>query len=972
MSEKFMNQLKYLGENIANQYPLINQPIKPITSSFDQQQVFYETIKKSLESYQSEFTGFIFQLAPFFVNHYNSLSPNEINRIWNIFCEIFLNLQNATQFFGFLQSLYEFSLKCHNVHDCFLEFLASPKERNEQIKPKILCTLYELLPNEFLFQNSSYFIPLMIQSFNDCNETNKITCILILQLLHTSSELLMSSPTFPTDFWNFVYSMAGKLDSDYPSLVSQAISLRESAKEFFAVPESFGPYAELLPKISDENIDIGDISLSILIRTLPLQSVSQIETFIPALIEQIEKRLENYSQLGQPIIDALESFITIDWEDETFEEKLRCSASITNGGLILYSYICSTWSEESSEIALRLIIDSFGNKWNSSILLSIRALIYNNVINNDDIKNRQFIPTIISFLSSESPSLVMQAIITLRELFHSNSLKSFDMQIITSYKRDNFPEIAQRDYFKMLKSALVSCKPMDQTQILRFISEVISKTQNQIIAYALSVFTKALEEIPQSVIIHLPICSIACHKLLETNDYVLQVSKFMDTLSEKSDIINTEDSDDDEVIFNDFDGINERLIQLTASLTEPQKIDVECHLANYLNDKRLEIFSRLIQQEQNFTNLNLLFSLIYFYNELPIDIYLTAVPRIFNECYKTNSFDYLQAGFSLASIILKSNIQKIKEMEPIDDPEKQILLEKISKLKEEIEHLIIITMQSHIGFLEGNQLADYESPSFRFYKLIKLYIKYYPRELLSAQITEEILDWIPQFPSSMLEPAIKIINVALNNSQIFTPPMIKKGYEILLNSLYEAGLENDSISVLCSSLSIMHENFPNPEWTHKLLEILISKYQETQENKDEELMLAISIILIDIFASDETYYEINPGFFHQFTLLLTNGIDDIDHQMVLEQLCTMWNKFGNLYPFYQDYARIFAYYFLADPLMLKKMNIDSDLINKVKSILVAMIIEHNELGLFIRREYGRGIRRSKLIDDLLTEALDKS
>ena len=424
------------------------------------------------------------------------------------------------------------------------------------------------------------------------------------------------------------------------------------------------------------------------------------------------------------------------------------------------------------------------------------------------------------------------------------------------------------------------------------------------------------------------------------------------------------------MIFKDFEGLIGRLFELMSDMDVVQRRKVGCNLAeisSVINEKtRHEIIAALVQEEGALTDYDLLYFFIAWTSEY-IDLLSDIFPQITALAIQSNDFTHIQEVFLLSSEIIKeiNNPEQIKSVS-----NNQPHAKRLQSLKLEVENLLKVTLQGHLAFLENNPLNDYDSPKFNFYKLAKNYVRKYPQNPLSAQIVEEILDWIPQFPLSMIEPAVSVIIQGIIHPTIFTERLIEKGYNYFIQSLQDSELDEDVISSLGTALLLMHENYPQEEQTHKILDIYTDIFSFAEENNIDEIMFEIPIIMIDIFSSNETPLPIDPKMFHIFQTKFCQQNDSFKYIDTLKSIITLFQKFGSYYEFFQDFAMIFAYFYFMNETERKRIKIDNEIIDNLKELLKVLIQEHRELKVLIKRKFGKRISTLQRIDELFDEIID--
>ena len=355
-------------------------------------------------------------------------------------------------------------------------------------------------------------------------------------------------------------------------------------------------------------------------------------------------------------------------------------------------------------------------------------------------------------------------------------------------------------------------------------------------------------------------------------------------------------------------------------------IDFHCVFSE--DDKRLifpkfplNIIYNFLSSEDEFLQSKAVLLLKNVYNEYSLEQVVSLFSKIVEIAKVTKSHLFVNQTYLLARKLIKCN-----------------------EYQEYIIDLIYSTLQGRISLLEHNYATEYESESFKFYKLLSTYVSNYP--LKSLLIIQELIDWLPNVSISMVEKLLFVINSILTCNDL-PSNLVTEIWVTLIQQLARYSSYLTPADSILGCLVSLREFYPSLCKIEDLLTIMNGIWEESIQD-DEEMICLLSTIYLDLFSNEEMI-QIPPNLWKFImNLIISEQFEDLDYSGMLSNVIKIINKSGEVNDLYQETIRLLFHFLVMDDKTLKqkygiKKKLKNQLIECMKSCVQNSSLELDDL-----------------------------
>lgn len=906
--EEIINTFKSTGKAILEEITDKTIPIRGSPDNF---------INACIQSIQSKdplaILGICFNFAPYVSYNFEQIDKS---KFWEILINLSPFINEPTTIYGYLEAVAEMTIKSRKISDEFLLFLKSNTELpNVMLKPLLLTAVFDYLPSHFIFHNTDYFLPLVLNAFQINDFLYRSNFLLILSRMNLNVQTINSIPNFSNIIWNFIFETSLS-DTNFPVLSNPMEKFRELVPDFFDLPNEV---------ISQKLQLIDESNLYGLIRLLPFLNPKDFQCVFEAILSFVSTKICVQKKINEAIFDSL----VCNFNDQATEYMFSFLSKnlirlFDDVSIYIYSLYYPLFEDVTNDAGLYLIksinlaFSSAGS--NKSILCFAISQIAEQYKTRSNILHNSVIPAIINTFALNDNECSRYASKALAKLYQTGTVQLssylskyllfFDEHILTI---PNYSLYCLKKYFKVLGMIIdmqndpESNEKIDKSLIFQFVQKyACSESMSlEVKAFILDLCTKLskafsleFEEYDLN-----DICLSLTENLLQSN-----ISFSYPIVAEY-------------ILFSEkVPRINEYFrilvdISLGKMTNEPKIIRVTSYLTAMISSEYddLHFPVEIIAQQLSVQNED-------------TDIYQSRA--INNLQFTFSQYDDATLNALLQRIIQISKVSRSSNV--VDDT--FVLLKYLIKEKTEFafpfaSDLILSTIQGRISLLDHNFPFNYDHSKFKFYKCLSSFISHYKAQ--SANIILELIDWIPLASEDILPKIIKPINRAL---AVLAIP--SNGVPILWNTLLvklrQDWHNTDLANYLLGCLVNLLIDYP----TICNSDDLISQMKDMWEANDDEMVLILPQIFFDIWANTDT--EIPFDLYHKFTdLLMKEEFKDWCYPLMIKYLIKIVTKENKDLDddYYIDAASVIARFLLKDDNEKQNLEFNDQIISEMKNAL---------------------------------------
>lgn len=919
--EKTTEFLQSYGSDILSSPHSINNGTKPIIDASDG---YLNACKEAIsgDCAKEIIAGICFSFGPYISNNFDSKDEKDC---WEILINLSHFIIENPIIYGYLEAVTELSIRSRKVSEEFLLFLQNPEMEtpNEHLKPLLLTSLFEYLPDGFIFENTDYFYSLVQNSFQVDDFLFRSNFLLLLSKMNLNIEMFISNPSFVSLIWDFIYE-SSQSDINFPVLSNPLEKLRDLVPVFFELPNEV--ITQKLQSVDSENI-FG------LVRLLPYLNFDYFQNVFKILFDFVSENLHILPKLNDAVFDSLDANFNEQYVEYMFsilsKNLLKDFDDVSIYLFSLYFPLFEDPEKDSGLFLIKSINLAFSSLTsNKSILCFAIYQIAEQYKTRSRILSNSVIPSLISIFTlnnDECSKYSSKAFIKLYQthtlqpsVYLNNYLALFDtLKTIPSYSL-----YSMKKYFKVLCTIVAlkdedddnsEQKIFDETLILEFVQKNIfdSELILEFKAFFLELSTALLKSFPNKFEPLNDSASLLAKTLLESNVYFsYPIAAEFILFSEN---------------FPELDIIYNRLIDISTGKFTEEKVEDEIIRTTSYYTAIISSENQEFQYPIEIIN-EQLHSEDYFYQSRAILNLQFIFPK-YNDEILTELLSYIiqLSKVSQSSVVVDSTF---------------ILLKKLIKMKTEFAFqfaldLILSTMQGRIALLDHNFPVNYDHRKFKFYKCLSSFIKYYKDK--SANFVLELIDWAPIASEEILPKIITCINRALEftvEASIIPQSKIPILWETLLERLKENWRNTDLANYLLGCLVNLLIEYPDICNSKDLMDQMEYMYSESQEENDDEMILILPPIFLDIWSN--TNAPIVRSLFHEFSdYIIAEQCNDWDYPLTLNYYVKIVNN-DNREPdpyIITDASCVLAHFILADNEKKQELQFNEEMIAIMKKSL---------------------------------------
>lgn len=951
--EKYIKSFQSYGNDILTSPLAIYNGTAPTICSSE---IFINVCKHAIQnnSEKEVITGILFYFGPCVSNDLNE--KNE-NGFWEVLLELSRFITENSMIYGYLEAVTELSIKSKKINDEYLSFLINPEMevQYKYLKPLVLVCLFDCLPDLFIFKNTEYFLPLVLDTFQaeflgEEQKENEYflyrsNLLLILSKMNINMDVITSIPIFSNLIWTFIYETSLS-DINFPVLSNPLGKLRELVPDFFEMPNDI--ISEKLQSNEVENV-IG------LVRLLPYLNFD----YFLAVFQMLFDFISSNAHVSRKLNDAVFDSLCNDFSDQAIEHMysilsksiLKNCDDVSIYIFTLYFKLFEELRKDSGLFLIKSINLAFSTlESNKSILCFAVFQIAEQYKTRSRLLSNSVIPSLIKSFTINNDECSKYASKAFRKLYQTQTIQpsvylNEYLELFDELKKiPDYSPYSMHKYFKVLYT-IVSLKDeedndddmqdiFDESIILEFAKRNIFDAELQlgIKTFILELCTSLIKSFPCKFSPLNDEASSLAVGLLKSNIYFSYpvAAEFI-------------------LFSNDFklEGIYDRLIEISKGAITAETID----------DKIIRITSYYT-------------AVIASQNEsckYPVEIIQEQL-KSKDSFYQSRAIMNLQFVYSkyddetLAELIAYIiQLSKVSQSSSVVDST-FVLLKKLMKQKPDFSFqfasdLILATIQGRIALLDHNFPYNYDHRKFKFYKCLSSYIKHYKNR--SVDFVLELIDWAKITSEEILPKIIICLNRALEFS-VVPGNKIQILWETLLEKLKENWRNTDLANYLLGCLVNMLIEYSNICNSKDLMDQMEYMYTESQEEDDDEIILILPPIFLDIWSNTDV--EITHSLFHDFSnLIISEQVNDWSYPLILNY----YNKIVNREPdpyIIKDAAYVLAHFILLDKEKMDEMEFQEDLIIKMKQSLNLCYKNCEQVKNLIIDEYKSSPKKTNLLN----------
>lgn len=825
--EKVCQILTEAGKNLRKSSDCIHNGTRAVECPFDDFQKACNFILNEKEN-EAGIAGICFNISPYIFTNYQNIDKKIM---WQILIRISTFIQDFPIAYGYLESVTELSIKSHEIDDEFLQFLINPEiELWPLLKPLLLVSLFDYLPNSFLLNYREYFLPLILNAFKIDDFLYRCNFLLIITEMELNISIIQSIPEFPDLIWNLALEAASS-ETNFSTFQVPFSILRKQIPEFFAAKH---------PAILEQKKD--EASLRILVRLLPflldIEVFGQIFEFLHNFISDSQKVSK---ELNQAVDDSLE--IQFDETAATFLFQLlsrNLMKDFDSASIYLFSLYYAIFEDLSKDSALMLInainLSFASENPNLEILCFSIERIAEQYKARSHILQGSVLPALRkTFLINNNDAIVRyasKALIKLTETgtVHSSLYLNDYLCIFSSINLSDFSLFWIKRYFSVLKS-IISLNELKSIELIfHFIEQHLFNTEFPLIlkGFFLDLVTMIfvsdsdlsthLAEIATSEEFNL--IGIVIEFLQSDISYLYPIaSEFLYKFDHYLQILDFQNES--------IHSMYERLLTISSGevehLEKKDMRETSYFTALFSSERDLPFPIGIIQKQlhdvdDEKSQIRALINLQYTYQHYTN-----------NELKELLNYILILAKNSKSSGIVDSSFVFLKKL--INDSHELSF--------EYASDLIYATIQSRIILLDHNFPFNYDNSSFKFYSCLSSYIHHFKDQ--SVHIICELLDWISFCDENILPKVIKCLNTSLEVGAIPSDLLPTMYHDLLKRLNDDSELMNYIFGCLVNLLTL----FPGICDPNELL----ARMDEMWDPKDEDMIMILLPIYMDIWAN---------------------------------------------------------------------------------------------------------------------------
>lgn len=916
--DEIIKGFKSYGNIILSSPLAINNSTIPINCSSE---IFLKACNFALQDkYDKEvIAGICFNLSPYISKKFESEKEEEF---WIFLIHLSEKVIDFPIIYGYLEAVTELSIKSTKISDEYLFFLSNPEMTvpNANLKPLILTALYDYLPRLYIFDNTEYFLPLVLESFQIPDFLYRSNFLLLLSRMSLNIEIITSIPDFSNLIWNFIYETSLS-DINFPVLSKPLEGLRELVPDFFEMPN------EVIPQklqIFDEGNILG------LIRLLPYVIFDDFQNIFQMLLEFVSSNIFVSPKLNDAVSDSLNGIFSDQSVSHMFSIlSTNLLRNFDDVSIYIYSLYFPLFEDTQNDPGL-FLIKSINLAFSSaesdkSILCFAIYQIAEQYKTRSRMLRNSVIPSLIETFTLNNDSCSKYASKAFIKLYQTSTilpsaylndyLQKFD-EIINSIP--DYSLYSLKKYFKVLYTivALKNEDDIDEKKDIYDESIIFDFVKHYILdenltlavqAFLLELCTSLNKSFPSQFEQLTEIASSLAIKLLESDiPYSYPIAAEY--------ILFSEDFDSLEQVF-------QRLIEISeGNVTKENKfIRVTSYYTAIISSQNegfgypIEIINKQLSSQDYIYQSRAITNLQYVFPQYEDKVLSELMHRVIQLAKTTSSSVVVDNTFILL---------------------KQLIKEKTEFAIQFALDLIMATIQGRIALLDHNFPYNYDHSKFKFFKCVTSFIKHYNQQEndLKFQLTSiiiELIDWIPIAAEEILPQIIKSVNRAIEVCAV-PADEIPKLWHYLLKKLEDLWRNTDLANYLLGCLVNMLVTLPDICDSKELMDQMNHMWEE----KDDEMVLILPPIFLDIWSNTNT--EITTSLFRTFVdITLKEQCNDWSYPLILNFFAKIIERDEELDPdVIIDSALVFANFIFKDEENKEKLEIDEELNAKMIHALI--------------------------------------
>ena len=894
---------------------------------------FFELCFQSIQNNEDrddEILGICFSIGPYILSNYGILEENDIEKFWNLMIQISQFVHNFPIAFGYVEAVTELSVKSKGIHPDFLNYLSSTENNNDFLKPLLLVALYEFLPRLFLFKNTDYFLPQILNSFQIDNASHKTSLLLIISRFNLNMDIINTYPNFVNIVWQFIIESSFS-ETNFSLLVTPIHHFRELVPDFFNV--SHETIYNMLELKKDQSI------LSIA-RLFPLLD----QTCFTNAFQIIFNYASTINSISEDLNNAITDSLSFDFIQPAVQYlfsnlSTNLQQKFDSTSIYLFSLYFTLFEDVYNDAALILIrainlaFSSFeANKGILCFAISKLPQIY---LTRSKILKRNIIPALLNTISFNDEIIMKfmkDAFISLLEsnsaspsYFLDNFISSFNYLLPKENVNQGYNINCIHRYLKVLNYILKNEK--DENYILnisKFAQRILlsNSIPLDIKVYFIELSKNLINDHYDSIKESEESISIIAYNILFSDIYIGYpiVAEFM--LYSNS--------------FPDLPNSFSRLIDISLGkiVNEPKIIRLTSYFAAlftnlYSNETSkyeypTEILINYLQTNDVIFISRAITNLLYLYKFYSYEILCNLLTQILNLAKENDSSILVNNALLLCRKLIKKKN---------DDSQ--------TKYFNQVTEFIYSVLLGRINLLDHTFPFNYDSTQFKLYKLLLKYIE--NQNTTSLSIVLQLIDWLPLASNKIIPKIAKLINKAFS-IDLIPCDIVKKIYQLLLDLLQEYWRDTEIANCLLALLVTILQYYPNgcnPD-------NLINQMNYMWESKDDEMILILPPIYFDIWANIDIPIQLTS--FHTCaTLLIQEQCDQWSFPLMIQYILKIVDK--EPFELITDCALVISHFLLKTKEELVNLDFNDEIIEKMKQSLLKCTNLNNDIEGLLKQSY---------------------
>ncbi|OHT07158.1 hypothetical protein TRFO_01280 [Tritrichomonas foetus] len=947
-----MNLLKDEAKKIKKYSGIYSQSTKVADFAIDEFIGFFDQIMISND--KDLLLGFCYSIGPFILKNYSRIRKDQIIDFWDGLIKLSILITEEIEIYGFCEAISAICFKCFEIADTFFDFLIDPKAHNSEIKPPILITLYNDLPEDFISNHADVFAPLISNYFLTADPVHKALNLVLVTALDFSGEKLRNIPNFENNLWSSIFDLVSNHHSYYHTLIGPFLKFKKLTPSFFTNSSDF--IRLKVQEIVDSSFNEENIQKIIpLLKLIPFLSLDDLDSLFRKIIPILSLFFFHVNSIPKEFTKALnESRKILRSKDSVLKIYSICCEFLETENYPAIIYLLGIFTDKFSiyyKDSFNLIFEKFINGLESSypikfpIIFAINenldfvySLKDNNVLLKEKIIPMLF-EIIIKSINEADIHWSLKALRNVLRIFDSNEFFPKFSEILEIYPiisskyspkcSNNFSINCQQkfshnyvhDFFKLIyESIKCSLTTEDISAVVEFIQNILMEDVSFNVKSEICVLIRVLcreYENESKKLIEIGF-SLANELIFsDFTDYFDVAFHLLGFFSENR----FYSFDEAKFINQAYRIVNQEIV------TSPNiQREVFYNLSRFSSSTfPTEIVSEFLgKDDDEFQMVAIVVIDRYYhrYNKSSLNKCCTHCSHSCHDCHEVqidetkiknnNSLgkDELIPFIKKLSVLIKNS----KSSEIVNDSF-TIFSKMINKFDDlptkHFDDVLLTTMQGRLAIFNHTMPYNYDSQQFQFFRFISHYIVKYPTN--AKWVLEDFMLWILRASSCMISKILKVLEIGLEMKLINS----RMANDLCASITARIDEDNSNFNLVKSGTLLMMKikhKFPN---NFKIPEFLVFLEKIWEENSNDRVFIELlTPIFLEIFS--EKTFNIHGDFeiFHEISSIIIAESFDFDYPKIVEYYIKMHANKIPFDSFDNDSAAVFVHFLVKNTRIL--------------------------------------------------------